>query len=98
MKFFIFFLFSLIFCVEKPNVYFTKIISPEKMVFMFKKLGVTLRGNVGLKFHSGKPEGPYFLRPDFLQKIYDYTHGTFLECNVAYGGERLNTSNHTKVL
>ena len=98
MKFFILFLFSSIFCIEKPNVYFSKTISPERMVFMYKKLGVNLRGKIGLKVHSGEPEGPYFLRPDFLQKIYNYTHGTFLECNVAYGGERLNTSNHTKVL
>lgn len=85
MKYFILLLFSSIFCIEKPNVYFSKTISPERMVFMYKKLGVNLRGKIGLKVHSGEPEGPYFLRPDFLQKIYDYTQGTFLECNVAYG-------------
>ena len=68
------------------------------MVEMFDKLNIKLTGNVGLKVHSGEPNGPYFLRPNFLQKIYDYTNGTFLECNVAYGGKRLNTDTHLETL
>ena len=94
MKFIIFFLFSLIFCAEKADVYFTRTISPEKMVEMFDKLNVKLKGNVGLKVHSGEPDGPYFLRPNFLQKIYEHTNGTFLECNVAYSSKRINTDTH----
>ena len=69
----------------------TKTITPERMVDMLKILNVELKGKVGLKVHSGEPNGPYFLRPDFLQKIHDYTGGTFLECNVAYTSDRLTT-------
>jgi uncharacterized Fe-S center protein len=61
------------------------------MVDMFKKLNVKLTGNVGLKVHSGETGGLYFLKPDFLQKIYDYTNGTFIECNTAYFGGRHST-------
>jgi len=68
------------------------------MVKMFEKLDVKLTGKVGLKVHSGEPNGPYFLRPDFLQPIYDHTKGTFLECNVAYNSERLTTEKHEQVL
>ena len=32
------------------------------------------------------------------QKIYEHTNGTFLECNVAYGGKRLNTDTHLETL
>ena len=94
----IFFCFSLVFCTEKSDVYFTKNITPEAMVEMLKKLNVNLPGNVALKVHSGEPNGPYFLRPNFLQKIYDYTKGTFVECNVAYPSQRLNTSTHLETL
>ena len=80
MKFIIliFLCYSMTFCAEKSDVYFTKNITPEAMVKMLKKLNVNLPGNVALKVHSGEPNGPYFLRPNFLQKIYDYTKGTFV--------------------
>ena len=98
MKSIIFLLIALIYCAEKSDVYFTKTITPERMVDMLKILNVELKGKIGLKVHSGEPNGPYFLRPDFLQKIYDYTQGTFLECNVAYTSDRLTTEKHKQTL
>ena len=98
MKSIIFLLIALISCAEKSNVYMTKTITPERMVDMFKILNVTLPGKIGLKVHSGEPNGPYFLRPSFLQNIHDYTNGTFLECNVAYSGDRLTTEAHKRTL
>ena len=83
---------------EKSDVYFTKEISPEKIVEMFKKLNVTLKGKVGLKVHTGEKNGPYYLRPSFLKNIYEYTKGTFIECNVAYTGSRHNTEVHRELL
>ena len=98
MKSLVFLLISLISCTEKSTVYFTKTISPEKIVEMFQKLNVNLQGNVGLKVHTGEPNGPYFLRPYFLENIYNHTNGTFLECNVAYTSDRLQTQKHKEVL
>ena len=98
MKPIIFLLFALIYCAEKSDVYFTKKISAEQIVEMYKKLNVSLTGKIGLKVHTGEPNGPYFLRPDFLQKIYEYTNGTFLECNVAYTSKRINTEGHNETL
>ena len=84
---------------QKSDVYFTKEISSEKIVEMFKKLNVELKGKVGLKVHTGEIGGKYFLRPHFLQEIYDYTNGTFIECNTAYPGyDRHTTEGHMKVL
>ena len=56
---------------QKSDVFFTKTISPSNMVKIFKKLNIELTGKVGLKVHSGESGGKYFLRPDFLQEIYD---------------------------
>ena len=98
MRYLFFFLLSIIYCADKPTVYFTKTITPKAVVQMFQKLGVNLQGKVGLKVHSGEPNGPYFLRPDFLQPIYEHTQGTFLECNVAYKSDRLTTEGHRNTL
>ena len=98
MKLVFLFLLTLINCAEKANVYFTKMITPERMVDIFKKLDTKLTGNVGLKVHSGEPGGLYFLKPDFLPKIYDYIKGTFLECNTAYSSQRTESETHLEVL
>ena len=84
---------------QKSDVYYTKDVSPSSIVKMFKKLNIKLGGNIGLKVHTGEIGGPYFLRPDFLQEIYDYLNGTFIECNTAYPGyDRHYTEGHKRVL
>ena len=40
----------------------------------------------------------YFLKPDFLQKIYEYTNGTYLECNTAYNSQRSSSDTHQQLL
>lgn len=84
--------------LQESVVYFTKEITSSKMVEMLKQLNLELKGKVGLKIHSGEPNGPYFLRPDFLQEIYDYTGGTYLECNTAYTSVRSSTEGHKQLL
>ncbi len=65
---------------------------------MLKLLKLELTGNVALKIHSGESGGKYFLTPDFLQEIYDYTKGTYVECNTAYTGSRTSSANHKALL
>ena len=95
---YIIFLFLILETLQKSDVYFTKNITSSKMVEMLKKLNISLKGKVGLKIHSGEPGGLYFLKPDFLQEIYDYTKGDFLECNTAYQSVRSNTTTHKNLL
>jgi hypothetical protein len=83
---------------QQADVYFTKEISSHKMVEMLQKLNLNLQGNVGLKIHSGETNGKYFLKPDFLQEIYDYTKGTFIESNVAYSSRRSSSQTHKELL
>ena len=40
--------------MEKSKVYFTKNITPEAVVQIFKKLNVELKGKVAVKLHSGE--------------------------------------------
>ena len=80
------------------KVYFTKTITSEKVVEMFKILKKDLPGKVAVKVHSGEKGNFNFLRPEFLKPIIDYVKGTPVECNAAYPGERNSTEKHLKVI
>ena len=82
----------------KPKVYFTKTISSEKVVEMFKILNKDLPGKIAIKVHSGERGNKNFLHPEFLRPMVDYLQGTIVECNTAYGGARMTTESHKQVM
>ena len=84
--------------LQKSDVYFTKEISPSAIVKLYKRLNSEVKGNIGLKVHTGEKGGKYFLTPKFLEEIYNYTQGTFIECNTAYEAERHTTEKHQALL
>lgn len=80
------------------TVYFTKTITPQKVLEMYKMIGKTLPGKVAVKLHSGEKGNQNFLGPDFWRPVIDYVGGTVVECNTAYEGERNTTAKHKKLL
>ena len=82
----------------KPKVYFTKEITPEKVVEMYKILNKPLKGKVAVKVHSGEKGNQNFLHPEFLRTMIDYIGGTMVECNTAYGGARNTTEKHRELM
>lgn len=80
------------------KVYFTKVITPEKVVEMFDKLGANLTGKVAAKVHSGEEGNQNYLHPEFWRPIVEHVGGTIVECNTAYGGERNTTEKHLRLL
>ena len=83
---------------EKSKVFFTREITPEKVVEMFKLLEKELTGNIAIKVHSGEEGNQNYLRPEFMKPMIDYLNGTVVECNTAYGGERNTTEKHLKTI
>lgn len=81
-----------------PKVYFSKNITPEKVLELYKMLGVELPGNVAIKLHSGEKGNQNFLKPEFWKPIIDSIKGTVVECNTAYNGQRNTTEKHIKLL
>ena len=79
-------------------VYFTKDISPEGVLKLYKQLGIELSGNVAIKLHSGEKGNQNFLGPEFWKPIIDEVKGTVVECNTAYEGERNTTDKHMKLM
>lgn len=82
----------------KSTVYFSRTITPEKVLELYKQVGKELPGNVAIKVHSGEKGNQNFLRPDFWKPIIDHVGGTVVECNTAYDGERNTTDKHRKLL
>ena len=82
----------------KPNVYFSKTITPKKVLELYKSVGKELGGNVAIKVHSGEVGNQNFLGADFWQPIIDFVGGTVVECNTAYDGGRNTTEKHLKTL
>ena len=80
------------------KVYFTKTITPAKVIEMFKILKKDLPGKVAVKIHSGEKGNFNFIKPEFWKPVRDYVKGTFVECNTAYPGERNSTEKHKKLL
>lgn len=76
------------------KVFFSKEITPEKVVEMYKRLGRELTGNVAVKLHSGEEGNQNFLKPEFWKPMIEYVKGTVTECNTAYEGSRNTTEKH----
>lgn len=84
--------------MEKSKVYFSKVITPENVVEMFKILNKDLPGKVAVKVHSGEKGNQNYLRPEFMKKIVNYVKGTIVECNTAYEGQRNTTQKHKELM
>ena len=79
----------------KPSkVYFTKEITPESLIKIYKALGRELRGNVGVKISTGEMGGNNYLKPELIGGLVDMLNGTIIECCTAYGGSRQDPKKH----
>ena len=80
------------------TVYFSRTITPEKVLELYRLLDRKLPGNVAVKVHSGEKGNQNFLRPDFWRPVIDHVGGTVVECNTAYDGARNTTERHRKLM
>ena len=84
------------------TVFFTREITPEKVIELYHKLGYDLPGKVAVKVHTGEKGNQNFIRPTFWKPMLDEVNGTFVENNTAYGdafeGVRDHTEGHRALL
>lgn len=84
--------------MEKSKVYFTKEITPESLVKIYKKVGKDLKGKIAVKISTGEPGGKNFLNPNLIKDLVNKLNGTIVECNTAYAGRRNTTEEHWKAI
>ncbi|MBR2297022.1 MAG: DUF362 domain-containing protein [Clostridia bacterium] len=82
----------------KSKVYFSKEISSEAVLRLYKALGVELGERVAIKVHSGERGNQNFLGPEFWKDIICHVGGTVVECNTAYEGARNTTERHLELM
>lgn len=82
-----------------PVVYFTREITPESLLKVYKAMGWQPHGKVGVKISTGEPPASNYLRPSLIGKLVkDELSATIVECNTAYGGSRATTAMHKQVV
>ena len=82
----------------KAKVCFSREITPEKVEALYRAVGRELPGKVAVKLHSGEQGNQNFLGPDFWRPMIEAVHGTVVECNTAYEGERNTTEKHRRTM
>lgn len=71
-----------------PKVYFTKTITPDKLIELYDKLEIKLDGKIAIKIHAGEHDKPYPIQPSFMKPLVDKLKRTLVECNTALEGEQ----------
>ena len=79
------------------KVYYSKEITPEKLIEIYEKLGVELTGKVGVKVSTGEAGSKGYLKANLIGPLVKKLNGTIIECNTAYPGERNTKEDHLKV-
>ena len=80
------------------KVYFSREITPERVLELYSLTGKELCGRVAVKVHSGEKGNQNFLKPDFWKPMIDHVGGTVVECNTAYEGARNTTEKHLELI
>ncbi len=84
--------------MSKPIVYFSKTITPQRVLELYQALGKPLTGKVCAKVHSGEEGNQNYLHPQFWAPVIEHLGATVVECNTAYDGERNSTEKHLRLL
>lgn len=82
----------------KPTVFFSREITPEKVLELYRALGRELPGRVAVKVHSGEEGNQNFLPPELWKDVVKAVNGTVVECNTTYEGSRNYTEQHRRLL
>ena len=82
----------------QPKVYFTKEITPQSLVKIYKALGKEANGRVAVKISTGEGGNKHYLRPTFIRNLVEEVNGTVVECCTAYGGTRQDPKKHWETI
>jgi hypothetical protein len=84
--------------MAQSRVYFTKEITPESLVKIYKALGCEATGRVAVKISTGEGGNPHYLKPTLIRNLVEEVNGTIVECNTAYGGSRQDVKKHWQTI
>lgn len=84
---------------ERAKVYFTKDLSAESLLRLYRMVNQNITGNIAVKLHTGEPDGPNILPREWVKAfLSEVPHTTIVECNVLYASPRQTTEGHRRTL
>ena len=84
---------------EKATVYFSENIDAEHLIALYRKINYEITGKVGIKLHTGEPNGPNIIPPEMVKPFQaQIPNSAIIETNTLYGGARSTTERHRKTI
>ena len=81
------------------KVFFTDKIDADHLIKLYNKINGEIFGKVGIKLHTGEPNGPNILPRDMVQKFQaQVPNSNIIETNTLYDGARYTTEHHLATL
>jgi len=77
-------------------VYFTRDLSPEGLLKVYRKIAPALTGKIAVKLHTGEPDGPNIIPRPWVKQLFEteIADGAIVETNTYYDGDRYTTEQH----
>ena len=83
----------------KAKVFFSKNLDAEHLIALYNKVNSDVTGKVGIKVHTGEPNGPNILPRDWVKALQaQIPNSAIIETNTLYSGARSTTERHRKTL
>ena len=85
---------------EESVVYFTRDLSAEGLIKIYRRISEHLQGKVAVKLHTGEKNGPNILPRPWVEQLLqsELPAATIVETNSYYEGDRYTTEQHRKTL
>ncbi len=81
-------------------VYFTRDLSAEGLLKIYRRVNGNMTGKVGIKLHTGEQHGPNIIPRDWVNNLVqkELPDASIIETNTYYEGDRYTTESHRKTL
>ena len=84
----------------KSTVYFTRDLSADGLMKIYRCLGADLAGKVCIKLHTGEKNGPNIIPSPWVKSLVesDLPDASIIETNTYYEGDRYTTEQHRQTI
>lgn len=81
-------------------VYFTRDLSAEGLLKIYRRVNGNITGKVGVKLHTGEPHGPNIIPRPWVEHLVknELPEAAIIETNTYYQGDRYTTEAHRETL
>lgn len=82
-------------------VYFTRDLSPEGLLKIYRRVSGNIAGKTAVKLHTGEKNGPNIIPSSWVEYLFkqdDFKDARIVETNTYYEGDRYTTEQHRETL